>query len=158
MPNLTVNNNTYVYPDSGSEPGWGGEATDWASAVTEVLNSLSGAGTINETQSTIEVAVTNNDVAGLTFNSAIVEGADITYRIYRKTDSTELAEKGTMHVVYKPGSVEKWFISRIITAGDDSKVTFDIDVNGQVKYTSLAITGPNYEGYIKFKTSSILKT
>lgn len=158
MPILVINGNSYAYPDPSQEPGWGVEATDWASAVTDALNSLSGEGTINETLSTIDLAVINKDLAGLAFNAAVVEGADISYRLTRKTDSAEYAEKGTLHIVYNAGTVEKWFISREITAGTDAMVTFDIDTNGQVTYTSLAISGTNYSGSIKFKTSTILKT
>jgi len=158
MPTLTINGNSYQYPNAGSEPGYGQEASDWAQAVTDQLNSISGEGSINETLSTIDLAVSNKAVAGLAFNAAILEGADVSYRMTRHTDSQELAEKGTLHIVYNAGTVEKWYISREITAGTDCQVRFDIDTTGQVTYTSEAIAGTNYTGSIKFKTSTILKT
>jgi hypothetical protein len=157
MSNLTVNNNTYAYPDPGSEPGWGKEATGWAEDVTEVLDSVAGSGTINETQSTINNIATNEDVAGFVFNPALVEGAEVSYKIFRKTDSVEYSEKGTFSINYKPGAAEKWFITRAITAGDDALVSFDITIDGQVQYTTTAISGSNYQGYIRFKTTSILR-
>ena len=157
MPKLIVNNNSYNYPGNHQEPGWGGEATDWAEAVTEVLDSVAGAGTINETQSTIDNVATDKDVAGFSLNSALVEGADVSYKIFRKTDNIELSEKGTISLNYKPGSTEKWSLSRTITAGDNAQVTIDIDENGQVTYSANALSGPNYSGYIRFKTTSILR-
>lgn len=158
MPTLTINGNSYQYPEAGSEPSWGQEAADWAQAVTDQLNSISGEGSINETLSTIELSVTDTAIAGLAFNAAILEGADVSYRMTRRTDSEELAEKGSFHVVYNAGTVEKWFISREITSGADCHVRFNIDTTGQVIYTSEAIAGSNYSGSIKFKTSTILKT
>lgn len=157
MPKLIVNNNSYAYPGAGQEPGYGQEATGWAEAVTEVLDSVAGAGTINETQSSIDNAATDKDVAGFSLSPALVEGADVSYRIFRRTDSVELSEKGTISLNYKSGSAEKWFLSRAITVGDNAQVIFDIDSNGQVTYTTNPISGANYSGYVRFKTTSILK-
>lgn len=158
MPKLRVDGTVYDYPSAGREPGYGEDATGWAEGVTGVLDSLSGLGTINETQSTIDNNVlVPSPIAGFVFSASQVEGADISYRVYRKTDTQEFSEKGTLSVVYKPGDADKWFISREISVGDDSQLAFDIDVNGQVTYTSSNVTGANYMGFIKFKTSNILK-
>jgi hypothetical protein len=158
MPNLTVNNNTYAYPDQGSEPGWGSDATDWASDVTEVLDSLQGTGSISETQSIIELTASNKEINGLLFDNSIVESANVVYRIYRVTDTTEVSEEGRLNLVYVPSTPEKWFISREVTSGNNALVNIDVDTTGQVIYTATSISGANYSGYIKFKTSAILRT
>ena len=52
-------------------------------------------------------------------------------------------------------------MSREITNGEPSLVYFDIDNTGQVKYSSsdklLNNTDSNYEGYVRFKTTAIIK-
>lgn len=155
MADLKVNNQVFNYPTAGQEPGWAEPATGWAEAVTDVLDSLSGVGSVNETQVTVDNNATKN-VTGLLFNEAFTEGVEVTYRIYRKTDDEEFSEKGSLSIVYKPATPEKWFISRVIDCGDDALVALDITAGGQVTYTSTPISGLNYEGFIRFKTKNIL--
>lgn len=154
MSDLKVNNVTYNYPDPGSEPGWGADATDWAGAVTIVLASLTPPGTINETQSTLELNVTDKTVTALVFNQNLSKAASVTYRIERTTDTVKLYEKGTLEFLYDPSQVIPWLMSRTIDAGTDALVYLDIDASGQVKYTTQSIAGINYSGFIRFKTAS----
>lgn len=156
MSDLKVINTTFAYPDPSQSPGWGEGATDWAIAITDAVNTLAGPGFINETQSTIENNTTK-PINGLIFNQALTQGIDVTYRIFRKTDSIEFSEKGNLSIVYKPSTTEKWFMTRDMGPGDDSLVNLDIDANGQVNYVSTPISGTNYQGFIRFKTISILK-
>lgn len=156
MPNLKVNNQTFNYPSPGSEPSWGDDATGWAEAVTVVLDSLAPTGTVNETQLTLDNNA-SKPVTGLLFNEAFSEGVEITYRIFRKTDDTELSEKGSLSIVYKPSDPQKWFMTRVIDSGDDALVTLDIGADGQVFYTSTPILGDNYTGLIRFKTKNTLE-
>lgn len=158
MSDLKVNNVTYSYPDPGSEPGWGQDATDWAAAVTNVLSSLVPAGTINETQATIELSASNKAITAFTFNQSLSQAASVTYRIERTTDSIKLYEKGTIEIIYDPSQVNPWLMTRVIDAGSDALVSIDINSSGQAIYTSLPISGTNYEGFMKFKTASSILT
>lgn len=169
MSKLTIGNNVFNYPNPGEEPGYGQDASDWAAAVTEVLDSLAGTGTINETEITLQSNSTNEEIPGLIFNNSLIESANVFYRIYRKTADEELSEQGTLSIVYIPSDAAKWQITRVINAAggsvqagspepSDAKVYFDITTSGQVIYTSLPLVGANYTGYIKFKTSTILRT
>lgn len=155
MPDLKVNNEIYSYPDAGQEPGYGSDATGWAEAVTDVLDSLAGSGTINETQSIIENNIlTNQAIAGLVFSSSLTKSATVFYRIERDTNSiTPLVEQGTLVVVLN-GST--WELTREISAGNPAGVVMDIDNTGQVVYTSTNLSGTGYVGIIKFKTTGIL--
>lgn len=157
MPILKVGSQYYNFPESGTEPGWAEANTGWSEAVTDVLESIAGTGTINETQVTIDNNVTNKNVTGMLFNEAFTEGIELTYRIYRKTDSVEFSEKGSLSLVYKPTTTEKWFMTRQIDVGDDAQVSLDITPLGQVTYTSSSISGANYTGSIRFKTKNILE-
>jgi hypothetical protein len=164
MSELKVNSKTFQYPDQGTEPNWGKDTSKWAKEVTDLLNSFFGLGTIAETQSVIENNVsTAKPVPGLVFNQNLSRSAAVKYRIYRKTNLTsETSEEGTFHIIYsEQDPLNKWRISRAITSGEPTLVYFDIDNLGQVKYTSsnklLNISDTNYTGYIRFKTTSIIK-
>lgn len=166
MSELKVNAKLFQFPDPGKEPQWGKEVTNWAKEVTNVLDSSFGLGTITETQSIIENNISSlnqRSVAGLIFNSNLTKGATVFYRIYRKTQLTsEAAEEGILNVHYSElDPLNRWSITREITNGEPTLVYFDIDNNGQVKYHSSdklsGITDSNYEGFIRFKTTAIVR-
>jgi hypothetical protein len=166
MSELKVNSKLFQFPDPGKEPNYGKEVTNWAKEVTNVLDSSFGLGTITETQSIIENNISSlnqRSVAGLIFNNNLVKSAAVFYRIYRKTQLTsEAAEEGVLNIHYSEiDPLNKWSITREITNGEPALVYFDIDNTGQVKYYSsdklLNITDNNYEGFIRFKTTGIIK-
>lgn len=163
MSDLIVNGKTFNYPDQGKEPNTGKPQTEWAAEVTEVLENLAGLGTITETQSLIENNVSAaKSVAGLTFSSSLTKAATVEYRIYRKTALTdETAEVGILTIGYSNADPSnRWTLAREITNGEPTLVYLDIDNTGQVKYTSsdkLISLDSNYEGYIRFKTSNIIR-
>lgn len=160
MSKVNVNGKVFNIPDPGKEPNWARDLRNWILEVSAVLESFFGLGTITETQSIIEnnISVAKN-VAGMTFNPALTKSATVEYRLYRKTASTsELSEKGVMTVYYSEvDPLNKWRLTREITSGNATLVYFDIDNNGQIKYTSSNISGSNYDGYVRFKTSTIMK-
>lgn len=157
--NLTVNNNTFPYPDDGDEPGWGGAATDWAEEVTDVLEVLLGADDIPETTFNVANNISSPlDVVGLVFNPAVVRSAVVDYSIYRSTNTTELAEKGRMELIYKNGGTpgSKWTIGRAFF-GDDAGLTFTMTDAGQIQYVSTNVTGTSYVGQMVFEAEAILQ-
>ena len=157
MPTLTVNNNPYIYPDPGTEPGWGDQATGWAEEVTTVLSNLSGADDILETTFNVANNITvAQDVVSLVFNTSTVRSAVIEYSIYRTTTTTELAEKGTMEIVYKNGATPgtKWTIGRSFF-GDDAGLEFSMTDAGQFQYISTNLGGTSYSGVMRFEAKAI---
>lgn len=153
--NLTVNGNNYAYPIAGDEPGWGEDATAWAAEVTNVLSDIQGIDDIPETTFIIANNTTASaDVVGLVFNPTTVRSATVTYSVYRSTDTTELAEKGTLELVFKNGGTpgSKWTIGQVYF-GDDSGVRFSMTDAGQIQYTSSDISGSNYSGEIRFEAA-----
>lgn len=155
MADLLVNNEIFNYPDPGTEPGWGTDATGWAVAVTEVLNSLAGPGTINEVQSVIENNISDAiALPGLVFAASLTQSATVLYRIQRDTDDiSPIIEQGRLDIMLDNGT---WKMSRDIIVGNLAGVTFSIDATGQINYTSTNLAGANYTGFVKFKTIGIL--
>lgn len=155
MADLQVGTEIFNYPDPGTEPGWGADATGWATAVTELLSSLAGPGTINETQSTIDNNISvDEQVAGLIFNSALTQSAIVIYRIHRDTDAiSPMTEMGQLDILLDNGT---WKMTRTILSGEPAGITLDVDPTGQIIYQSSNLAGANYNGFIKFKTIGII--
>lgn len=150
---LTIGNQTFDYPESGDAPNWGEEATAWAEAVSDLLATLQGPNDIALTTATIANNTSSpTNINGLAFNNAAVRSATIDYAIYRVTNTTELAEAGTLHIVYKNGA-NAWNVVR--SHNDEGGVDFTVLASGQVQYTSTNVSGTGYSGTIKFRARTI---
>lgn len=158
MPLLTVANNVYDYPDPGTEPGWGEEATSWAEAVTEVLNTLLAPGDILETSFAIANNISvNTNVNGLAFDNGTIRAANITYAVYRESDANPSgnSESGIIQLTFDnaaaPGS--KWIVA--IQNSGGAGVTFTCTDAGQVQYKSTDIGTAGYSGQMKFSAKTL---
>lgn len=150
---LIVNNTSFDYPEAGDPKGWGEEATAWASEVTAVIGDLKGPNDIIQTSFTIaNNTLIASDVVGLTFDAATVRMADISYSVYRVTDSAEINESGTISIQYYSNS-GTWDIGQDYIG--DASTVFSITNAGQVQYTSSNLAGLNYEGTITFRAKTL---
>ena len=153
---LTVNGDIYNYPQNRESPSWGEDATDWASAVTDVLGSIVGTGDILQTSATIANNISSpTSIPSFNFDPILVRGAVCIASIYRVTTgggATELAETVHIYLTYK-STAGSWEIAVVGTGS--SGVTFSITNGGQVQYTSTNITGSAYSGTIKFKAQAL---
>lgn len=147
---LTVNGTAYSYPQL-NDTNWGENATNWATAVTSVLNGLSVTGDIGLTTASLaNNQVAAADVTSLSFNSSTIRSATIEYSIYRLTGSFELSEAGILIITYT-STAATWEITRVSTAGSDSGVTLSITTLGQVQYISTNVAGTGYSGQMKYR-------
>ncbi len=144
---LTVGNETFQYPEEGTKPGWGEEATGWAVAVTDTLGTLSGVNDITCTS----VAIANNQACAanvgsgataLTFPTATVRSFVVSYAVTRGVS----VESGEMEGVYN-GSTWAFNLSSVGCAG----MCFQITAAGQVQYFSDC----GCTGTIKFRARTI---
>ena len=114
---LVIAGTTFNYPQSGQDPNWAEEASSWAVAVTEVLNTLLGPGDILQTSVAIEdgISVATN-INGLLFDSGTVRAANINYSIYRISDSNPSgnAETGVIYLIFDDSlpEGEKWTLTQ----------------------------------------------
>jgi len=158
MPILTVNNNVYNYPDAGTDPGWGEDATAWAQAVTDVLSTLLAPGDILETSFSISNNVlVDTNVNGLQFNGASVRAANVEYSIYRTSTETPSGnvQTGTLLLTYDTtGAIgSKWIVADQRTG--DAGVVFTCTDAGQIQYKSTDIGTTSYQGQIKFRARTL---
>lgn len=149
---LTVRNTTYKYPEQGEDPKWGENAVDWAEAVTNVLATVVGANDILSSSFTVANNTTST-VTNLALDPATVRSAVVEYDIYRVTDSTTSgkSESGLILLEYdtNASSGNKWLMTQF--SNGDAGVTFDMDDDGQMDYTSSNILGSNYAGTMHFR-------
>lgn len=131
-PAAAPGSNTYLKYD-GADYAWASVADAFTSGSFTVANNQGSAA----------------NVTGLSFSGASVKAVSIQYRIRRSTDTNELAETGTIRLVYKD-TADTWFIDQTY-AGEDSGVTFTVTSGGQVQYTSTNVSGASYVGSMLFK-------
>lgn len=150
---LTVNNNSYNYPENGENPGWGEDATAWAEAVTAVLGTLQGSNDITLSNANIANGAVAQSVLGLAFNTTQVLQFRIEYtvkRVYGIPASNVKMETG---VIFGYNDDTDVFLSQ--ESHGDAEVSFDI-VAGQIVYTSSTLSNPD-SGVITFKATTMNK-
>lgn len=113
---------------------------------------------LEETQADINDAVgAPTNVTGLVFDSAEVRDAIVAYSMLRRNDATEKTETGILKLKFQPDAVAWLPPARETDFDNDVGVLFTINVGGQVRYTSDALGGPGYDGFIRFKTIKTFK-
>ena len=156
---LIVNNQTFNYPTDREDPGWGENASSWAEAVTDVLNTILAPGDILTTTFNINDDVTvPTNIQGLAFDPSLSRSANIVYSIYRaSTDAPSgNAETGELTIIYDNNATSgsKWQLAQ--TKNGEAGVVFAITDLGQFTYLSTEINAGagGYVGIMKFSAKS----
>lgn len=154
---LTIGTCTFQYPEAGTNPGWGEEATDWAVAVTNKIATLSGPNDINTSCATIancqctaaDIGVGPTALKFTTAGCCGVRSFVASYTVVRTDPCCVVSvEAGEMEGVFN-GSTWAFNHSFVGCAG----MCFTIsDATGQVQYTSDATKGA---GTIKYRARTI---
>ena len=82
---VTVGNETYQLPLSGSGAPWGEELSDLINALVNAMNIVQGPQDIQETSATVLNTSGLKDITGLAFNVSTLRSAEISYNLSRKT-------------------------------------------------------------------------
>ena len=158
MPVITIQGTIINFPDSGSSPNWSQPIIDFAKATEAALNSFVGPFDIPpQIYIMTSNANTNVDLPNLSFPTADVQGAIISYSVFRNTNSQTITETGSFTVNYNStrGSGLKWSISREYQ--DGAQVTFSITDVGQIQFSSTLIAGTGHNGTIVYQAKAILQ-
>lgn len=142
---LTVGSDTFQYPEVGDRS-WGEDATNWAEAISETVNTLTPAGFIAVTTVNINDNVsTFTDILGAAFNSSAVHSFRFHFTVERTNGVTRSVEIGSITGVF---SNSDWDYSIRIDAGD-AGMDYQVTSAGQIQYKSSSIGG-TYNGTITF--------
>lgn len=132
---LQVGNNIFEYPQQGTGPGHGEEATAWAEAVTESLANFLGPNDILLTSANLaNNTATQQVIPGLAFNTGQVQHINIEFLIVRIFDlgATKVVESGKVYGNFNGSD----FRISVESTGDDTGVEIDVNPSGQFIYTS----------------------
>lgn len=116
--------------------------------LQSALFSLIGKGGINTKLDPLLNDTADQDITGLVFDKATIKAAIIFFDIHRETDDSNVQETGMLTAAHDSKD-DVWRISRAISAFDDSKSDFNITVGGQVRISTLDLTGANYAAQIR---------
>lgn len=154
---ITIRGQVIDFPVSGDSPDWGPAVTEFAQAVEDAINSISGAFDVAPQVQSIDASNpgTNIEVTGLIFPPTDVQGTTIFYAVYRQTDSVSASEAGQLEIVYDNGSGTFNFTR---TGVGDAFIDFDITNTGQIRYTTQTLAGINHTGRITFRALSVLQS
>jgi len=155
---LIVGGTPYLYPESGEEPNWAVNATDWSIAVTAVLSTIFGPNDILSTSFTIDNNITiSTNINGLLFDPGTVRGANVEYTVYRTStlNPSGNSETGTIYLNYdNSASVgNKWQLGQKKVG--EAGIIFSITDSGQVQYKSTDIGTAGYFGKMTFSAKTL---
>jgi hypothetical protein len=150
---LVVGNSVFEFPELGDNPDYGEQVTDWATAVTDALQTVQQPNDIATT-----IAAINNNVSvaspinGFSFDPSEVLSFTATYYLERSTvtPATNVVENGTITGNFD-GTTWSIAYERVGFTG----VNFTMTAGGQVNYTSTNVTGSSYAGRIIFTAKVI---
>ena len=157
---IVIAGTTYQYPVPGESPNWGEEATAAIVAIAEALNTLLAPGDILTTEFALDnnISVPTN-INGLLFDSGTTRAANVSYSIYRTSDTTPAGnvETGTILLTFddSAASGQKWQMTQVKNGG--AGVDLSIGDNGQLQYISTDIGAVGYSGVIKFSAKTLSK-
>lgn len=149
---LQIGSDIFEYPEQGTNPGWGEEATAWAEAVTDALKTVQGPNDILLTSAALSNNITTfTDIPGFNFDTSDVQSITADAFIIRVYDSgtTTVTQSATITGNYD-GST---FYIAVQSVGD-AGMQFNITNAGQVQYKSSDLTN-HTSTTIRFKAKTI---
>lgn len=156
---INIQNNVIQFPSVAQSPDWGQAIIQFAQAVQGALASV--AGPFDVPQQVLDISAsnpaTNVIIAPLNFPSTEVRSAFILYAVARTAQNpvSSANESGTIIVLYD-STAGTWSLERDYIG--DGAISFSIDNNGQVSYSTTQIGTINHVGALTIQAKSILQT
>jgi len=131
---LQIGSQTFEYPETGDN-NWSEEATGWAEAVTEVLETVQGPQDILKTEASL-VNGSSGNISGLIFDTGSVQ--QVIVKGYLKRIYTVISGKPTEveSIVIEGAYNGSVFNIAPEYVGDDVGVEIDVDNSGQFTYVA----------------------
>lgn len=149
---LQIGNTIYSYPTEGDNPGWGEDATEWATGVTEALEGVQGPNDILLTSATLaNNQTTSEDIPGLVFNTGEVQSIKVEYFIIRVFDSGAITVTESGEII---GDFNGTNFSISNGSVGDAGVTLSVTNSGQFQYVSSNLVN-HVSTTIRFKAKTI---
>jgi|GEM_PF-2279533 hypothetical protein len=166
MPRIIIKGTEIQFPNSAASPNWAPSVIEAVEALADAVNSVTATYDVPPQAQNIDAnnSSTNVDLNNLSFPSSDVRAATIYYTVYRKTDPSgppdaqEVSEAGTLEICFNASRpiTEKWEMVRSFQG--DAKISFDITDNGQIRFSTTALSGINHIGIVSYRAISILNS
>lgn len=160
MPIITIQNTPINFPDTSASPNWAPAVIQFAQLVEAALNTVSSGFDIPPQVFNIDSynPGSNIDIINLAFPVSNVRSFIVYYAVYRTTSINIAYEAGSITAVYNPGNSPgyKWEFNQHRVG--DGKITFNVDDDGQVTFTTDALSGANHAGSISFNAKALTQT
>lgn len=154
---IKIQNQVIEFPESAASPNWAPALVEFAQAVEAALASVVGGFDVAPQVQNIDIhnPGINIDITELNFPVVNVRSATIYYSVYRKTDSAEVAEGGTIEITYVEGNpaLNKWEFLQ--SSAGDAKISFLVTDLGQLQFTTETLPGLNHTGFISFRAIAL---
>lgn len=156
---INIQNTVIQFPSVAQSPDWGQAIIQFAQAVQGALASV--AGPFDVPQQVVDISAsnpaTNVPISALNFPSTEVRSAFIVYAVSRTAQNpvASAVETGTAIVLYDSTS-GTWSLERDYIG--DGSISFSIDNNGQVYYTTTQIGTINHVGTLTIQAKAVLQT
>lgn len=155
---VTINGTIINFPSSGDSPNWAPAVIQFAQEVAAALAFTVGPFNVPP-QIFVMTSNANSNVTlpNLAFPPSNVQGAVITYAVFRQTTLTTVSETGELFINFNPTFPVngKWAISRDYVG--DAQMTFTVLDVGQLQFSSALLSGLNHTGTIVYQATAILK-
>lgn len=162
MPIITINGTPIAYPNTGAVPVNSETQIQFAEAVAAALSGLVSTGDVSKQVYTLNASqntATDVVLSGLSFSDSVVRAAFIRYSVYREVTQPAYAyESGEMNVVYNANNPinQKWELQR--TRASDASISFRIDDNGQLYFSTTSIGSGTHSGAISFVAQALAQS
>jgi len=166
MPKLLIKGTIINFPESAASPNWAPAVIQTVEALTEAVNSISATYDVAPQAQNIDAnnSATDVELNNLSFPSADVRAATVFYSVYRKTqdsgppDGQEVSESGQLEIVYNQSNPvnQKWEMSRVFQG--EGYISFSITDQGQITFTTTALSGINHTGIITYRALAVLNS
>jgi hypothetical protein len=161
MPLITIGSTIIDAPDSGASPNWAPAIIQFMEAVAQQLAITSGAFDVAPQSFSLDAynTASNIDIPALSFSTSNVRAVFIRYAVYRQTTLANADEAGDIIAVYNPNNSVgfKWTVSQVRTSGG-AQISFNMTDNGQIQFSTTALSGASHSGKITFEARALEQT
>lgn len=159
MPILNIQGTIINLADTGTSPDWSQGVIAFAQAVANALQGVAGSFDVSPQILTLDPynPGVNVNVPLLVFPVNNVRSVIIYYSLYRTTTLANVADAGTIQLLYNPSNAtgSKWEIVRVGTEDGGGGTTFTITDAGQIQLTTNTLSGLNHSGKLSYNAKAL---
>ena len=159
IPSVTIQGTVINFPNSAQSPNWAEPVIQFAEATAEALAAVVGTYDVSPQVINIDLYNPGTDInlTSIPFPTSAVRAVFMRYALLRSTNTTTAYEAGLLVFIYNPnGNVDqKWEVTR--DGVGDGKIMFSVQDNGQVLFSTTAISGSGHTGRLAIAAQALLQ-